>query len=91
MRVRLPYGKGFMDLEVDDRHLKTVLHPKHMNSNRRRARKIWSVQALDIARSIHRNFERLAQGKKRIVIISSDHTRPVPSHVIMPILLREIR
>ena len=33
----------------------------------------------------------LAKGKKKIVIIASDHTRPVPSRVIMPPMLREIR
>ncbi len=33
----------------------------------------------------------LAEGKQRVVIIASDHTRPVPSKVIMPVLLREIR
>jgi hypothetical protein len=31
------------------------------------------------------------RGKKNIVIISSDHTRPVPSKIITPILLRRIR
>ena len=33
----------------------------------------------------------MAVGKKNIVVISSDHTRPVPSHIIMPLLLAEIR
>jgi len=33
----------------------------------------------------------LSQSKKRIVVISSDHTRPVPSHITMPIILSEIR
>lgn len=33
----------------------------------------------------------LAKGKKNIVIIASDHTRPVPSKVIMPAMLAEIR
>ena len=27
-------------------------------------------------------LEELAKGKKDIVLISSDHTRPVPSHII---------
>ena len=36
-------------------------------------------------------LEELANGKKNIVIISSDHTRPVPSKIITPILLRRIR
>lgn len=33
----------------------------------------------------------LAQGKKNIVVIASDHTRPVPSRVIMPSLLAQLR
>ncbi len=33
----------------------------------------------------------LAKGKKNIVIIASDHTRPVPSKVIIPPMLRQIR
>ncbi len=33
----------------------------------------------------------LAVGKKKIVIIASDHTRPVPSRVIIPPMLEEIR
>ena len=33
----------------------------------------------------------LAKGKKKVVIIASDHTRPVPSKVIIPPMLREIR
>ena len=36
-------------------------------------------------------MEDLVRGKKNIVIISSDHTRPVPSRIITPILLRRIR
>ncbi|WEF28930.1 nickel-dependent lactate racemase [Klebsiella aerogenes] len=33
----------------------------------------------------------LAKDKQNIVIISSDHTRPVPSKIIMPIILQRIR
>ena len=33
----------------------------------------------------------LAKEKKNIVIIASDHTRPVPSKIIMPLMLEEIR
>ena len=33
----------------------------------------------------------LAKGKHQVVIISSDHTRPVPSKVILPQLVDEIR
>lgn len=33
----------------------------------------------------------LARGKQKVVVIASDHTRPVPSKVIIPQMLREIR
>lgn len=33
----------------------------------------------------------LAKGKRKIVILASDHTRPVPSKILAPLLLQEIR
>jgi len=33
----------------------------------------------------------LARGKKKVVIIASDHTRPVPSKLIIPPMLAQIR
>lgn len=33
----------------------------------------------------------LAKGKRNVVIIASDHTRPVPSKIIIPPMIREIR
>ena len=33
----------------------------------------------------------LAKGKEKIVVIASDHTRPVPSKVIMPAMLAQLR
>ncbi len=38
-----------------------------------------------------RPLRELVKGKKKIVIIASDHTRPVPSRIIMPLMLEEIR
>ena len=38
-----------------------------------------------------RSLAELAKGKDRVVIIASDHTRPVPSKVIIPAMLQEIR
>ena len=38
-----------------------------------------------------KKLSELAVGKKNVVIIASDHTRPVPSKVIMPAMLDEIR
>ncbi|UKI35604.1 MAG: nickel-dependent lactate racemase [Clostridiales bacterium] len=38
-----------------------------------------------------KKLSELAAGKKNVVIIASDHTRPVPSKVIIPYMLDEIR
>ena len=38
-----------------------------------------------------RPLRELARGKRRVVLLASDHTRPVPSRVIVPQMLREIR
>lgn len=37
------------------------------------------------------SLKELAKGKKNAVILISDHTRPVPSRLILPPMLREIR
>jgi nickel-dependent lactate racemase len=36
-------------------------------------------------------LSKLAKGKKNVVIIASDHTRPVPSKIIIPPMLTQIR
>ena len=37
------------------------------------------------------SLRELAKGKKNVVLIASDHTRPVPSKIIIPQMLAEIR
>ncbi|MDR0876538.1 MAG: lactate racemase domain-containing protein, partial [Treponema sp.] len=38
-----------------------------------------------------KRLSELAAGKKNIVLLASDHTRPVPSKIIIPGMLAEIR
>ena len=38
-----------------------------------------------------KKLSELSVGKNKVVIIASDHTRPVPSKVIIPYMLKEIR
>jgi nickel-dependent lactate racemase len=38
-----------------------------------------------------RRLSSLAEGRKKVVLIASDHTRPVPSKIIVPRMLAEIR
>ena len=88
--IPLPYGKERLSLEVEESHLAGVLE-----SGIRLYRP--GKPAGDIVRDSLENpigsprLRELAAGKRRITVIASDHTRPVPSRVIMPHMLAEIR
>ena len=90
MRFDLPYDRKTVAVEIDDRNFVGSLVSK-VESYRPGK----SPQELVEASMDHPigspKLEELVKGKKNMVIISSDHTRPVPSKVITPILLRRIR
>ncbi len=90
MHIKLPYGKGHQALHVEEGHLAAVLLSKAHEYVAEQSEEALVREAL--ANPIGSpGLRELAQGKENIVIISSDHTRPVPSHVIMPIVLDELR
>ncbi len=86
----LPYFKERLTLNVPDDRLAGVLTSRSEEYVPQAGQTQLVEQALanPIASS---KLSELAKGKKHIVIISSDHTRPVPSAVTMPVLLKEIR
>ena len=89
-KIMLPYGKQSMALEVDEGHLAGVLQ-SGIHSYRP------SKEAEELVRESLEHpigaprLRELAKGRRRVTIIASDHTRPVPSRVIMPRMLEEIR
>ena len=90
MRIDLPYGKGLAGLEVDDAYLAGVLR-SGLAEYRPAADPVTLVrEAIEHPIGSPRLCE-LARGKRKVVVIASDHTRPVPSRVIMPPMLEEIR
>ena len=90
MKVSIPYGRSALSCEIPDDRLKGVLYSRAHNYRA-------DVPEIGLVRDALRApigtplLRDLAKGKRRIVIITSDHTRPVPSHVIMPLLLEELR
>lgn len=90
INIQFPYGKKTISHEFDDSELSAVLTssihsfcPESDEASIVRA-------ALEEPASAERLCE-LAKGKNNIVIIASDHTRPVPSKIIIPAMLSEIR
>ena len=90
MKISFPYGKEFIDLDVADERLQGVLvsNLHHYEAKSDPLSLVEEALANPIGSP---KLSELAKGKKNIVLIASDHTRPVPSKVIVPPMLREIR
>ena len=86
----LPFGKEKIKLELPEEQVAGVLvsHAHEYKAPKSEAELVADALANPIGSP---KLSNLAKGKKNCVIISSDHTRPVPSHVIMPQLLAELR
>ena len=88
MIVRIPYGHSHLDAEIPDERIAGVYESHLPAPSMPEAEYV--RQALDVPIASPR-LEELARGKKNAVIITSDHTRPVPSRVIMPQILERLR
>lgn len=90
MKTLLPYDRKRIAVEIDDRNFAGMLVSKVESYEPGLSEHELVEASLDHPIGSPK-LEELAKGKNNIVIISSDHTRPVPSHIITPILLRRIR
>ena len=90
MKLNIPYHKSHITLEIPEKNFQAVLESDPSGSRMEGTQQEIVERALDNPIGSPK-LEELVKGKKRMVIISSDHTRPVPSRVTMPILLRRIR
>ena len=88
--VSFPYGKEELSYSFEDSQLKAVLTSQIHHYTAPKAPQALVEDAL--ANPIgSKPLSVLAQGKNNVVLIASDHTRPVPSKVIIPAMLQEIR
>lgn len=89
-KVDLPYDKGTLSLSLDEKNLAGVLEGQQADTKPAKSQQQIVEDSLDNVIGSP-SLEELAKGKKNIVLISSDHTRPVPSKIITPIILKRIR
>ncbi|MBV8591533.1 MAG: nickel-dependent lactate racemase, partial [Acetobacteraceae bacterium] len=90
MRMLLPYDKKTIAVEIADQNFAGSLVSRVEEYKPGKSQEHLVEASLDNPIGSPK-LEELVKGKKNIVIISSDHTRPVPSKIITPILLRRIR
>ena len=90
MNIQLPYGKEKMEISIPDARYNGSLISKMTEYVPEKSQEDLVRDALAHPIGTPKLSE-MAIGKKNVVIIASDHTRPVPSKIIMPQMLAEIR
>ena len=88
--IAIPYYRGTLDLHVDEKNLKAVLEAD-IHGVERQGTEQDIVRAALAAPIGSPRLRELAKGKHKVVLVTSDHTRAVPSKITLPILLEEIR
>ncbi len=89
-RIRIPYAKGFIEKDFSPYNVAGVLESRAHHFKNALSQEEIVEKALDEPIQSE-SLEDQVKGKKDMVIITSDHTRPVPSSITLPILLRRIR
>ena len=87
--IDVPYDRTKLHISLPEECVAGVLEGHQSEFKAEGTQEQLIEQALDNPYSSP-TLEELCRNKRDIVIISSDHTRPVPSKVTMPILLRRI-
>lgn len=87
--IDVPYDRTKLHISLPEECVAGVLEGHQSEFKAKGTQEQLIEQALDNPYSSP-TLEELCRNKRDIVIISSDHTRPVPSKVTMPILLRRI-
>ena len=87
MKVEFPYGKTHLSCDFEEANVLTSSIEEYDPGMTPQA----LVEAAMATPEGGITLRELAEGKEKIVLIASDHTRPVPSRVIVPPMLKEIR
>lgn len=88
--IPLPYGSTTLPLHIEEERLKAVVLPQKDGCTDGRSQEELVREALENPIDSPRLRE-IARGKKKITLVTSDHTRAVPSRITLPLLLKELR
>lgn len=88
--IEIPYYTSHMELHVDEKNLKAVIRAKMHEFRTKKTETEIVKEAMDNPIGTPK-LEELAKGKKKVVIVTSDHTRAVPSKITLPLELAAIR
>ncbi|MBQ8260089.1 MAG: nickel-dependent lactate racemase [Clostridia bacterium] len=90
VEVKFPYGKNKLSYAFEESRFTGVLEPSIASYIPEAEGGELISRAMACPTGAPKLSE-LAKGKEKVVVIASDHTRPVPSKLIIPPMLAEIR
>ena len=90
MHISIPWGRTHLTAELPDHRVRGILKSRLEGYVPPMGQRELVEAALASPIGSQR-LEVLAAGKKNVVLIASDHTRPVPSKVLVPPMLEAIR
>lgn len=88
--ISLPYGTGEISAQVEEIQLLGIVQSQLEEYEAEKSPEELLRQAMENPIGTSR-LEELSKGKKKVVVLCSDHTRPVPSKLILPPMLGAIR
>jgi len=89
-KLSFPYGKNTLEYDFSEERLQGVLLSRLEEYIPEKGEQELVLEALATPIGTP-SLAELSRGKKKVVLIASDHTRPVPSRLIVPPMLSEIR
>ena len=84
MKFTFAFGKQTMDVELDNNHIQDILHTNEVE--------VSSKGKDEVIRALHnpigtKRLREIVSPKEKVVIITSDITRPMPSKEVLPLIL----
>ncbi|MCD6299426.1 MAG: DUF2088 domain-containing protein [Thermoplasmata archaeon] len=88
MKVKLPYGTGFLEANVPDENVIDVIYPNEVNPEAEAGEYI--KEALANPMGSHRIKDMAEEGMK-VSLVVDDNTRPCPTWEMMPHVMGELK
>lgn len=90
LSLKIPYAREYLNLTLEESRVNGVLHSRAHQYQPECDEVELVVKALrNPIQSL--SLGELSRSVRNVLVITSDHTRPVPSRITLPLLLQEIR
>lgn len=91
--IQIPYDKKYKEFKIETKNLKSIIRKNEDRENK----KVTLSRQVEIIRKSLQNpidskpLSEISKDKDKILIVTSDHTRSVPSKITLPIVISEIK